>query len=67
MTVSEIDIYRTASALIDQHGGDARAHAERRIKELRTADDLEGVAVWQRIRRPIEDLLSTKPSAAKPN
>ena len=55
---SEIDIYRTANELIEQHGEDASIHAAMRADELLEAGDMDGKAVWLRITKAIDELLS---------
>ena len=55
---SEIDIYRTANELIKQHGEDAPIHAAMRADELLEVGDMEGKAVWLRITKAIDELLS---------
>ncbi len=53
-----LDIYRTANELIKQHGKDAPIHAAMRADELLEAGDLDGKAVWLRITKAIDELLS---------
>ena len=55
---SDLDIYRSAKELIEQHDEDAPIHAAMRADELMEAGDMEGVAVWLRIVKAIEELLS---------
>ena len=55
---SEIDIYRTANELIKQHGEDAPIHTAMRADELLEAGDMDGKAVWLRITKAIDELLS---------
>ncbi len=55
---SDLDIYRSANELIEQHGEDAPIHAAMRADELMEAGDMEGRAVWLRIVKAIEELLS---------
>ncbi|MCH9054308.1 MAG: hypothetical protein IIA72_25255 [Proteobacteria bacterium] len=55
---SDLDTYRSASELIEQHGEDAPIHAAMRTDELMEAGDMEGRAVWVRIMKAIEELLS---------
>jgi hypothetical protein len=57
---TEIDVYRSAKPLIDQHGEDAPIHAAMRVDELSKAGDLEGAAVWKHILQAI-DALRVKP------
>lgn len=54
---SDLDIYRSAQALIDQHGlKGASAFAAQRMAELRDLKDEDGVAVWGRVRGALLDL-----------
>ncbi len=55
---SDIDIYRAANELIEQHGDAADIEAAMRADELMEAGDMEGRAVWIRIVKAIEELLS---------
>ncbi len=55
---SDLDIYRSANELIEQHREDAPVHAAMRADELMDAGDMEGRAVWLRIMKAIEELLS---------
>ena len=55
---SDLDIYRSANELIEQHGEDAPIHAAMRADELMEAGDMEGEAVWLSIVKAIEELLA---------
>ncbi len=55
---SDLDIWRSAQALVKQHGPDALIHAAMRADELLEAGDLDGCAVWKRILRAVGELLS---------
>ncbi len=55
---SDLDIYRSANELIKQFGDAADIEAAMRADELMEAGDMEGVAVWGRIVKAIEELLS---------
>ena len=57
---SDLDIYRAANELIKQHGGKAPIHAAMRADELLEAGAMEGKAVWVRIAKAVEELLSDK-------
>ena len=46
---SNLDIYRSAQALVKQHGEDAPIHAAMRADAMLEAGDLDGYAVWRRI------------------
>ncbi len=63
---SDIDIYRSANELIKQHGEVADIEAARRADERLAAGDMEGEAVWLRIVKAVEELLSEeRPGGAK--
>ena len=54
---SNLDIYRSAKLLIDQHGlKGASEHCMERIEALREEGDLEGAATWGRIRAALLDV-----------
>ena len=55
---SDIDLYRSANELIEQHGEDAPILAAMRADELMDAGDMDGRAVWLRIVKAVEELLS---------
>jgi hypothetical protein len=57
----DLDIWRAANLLIDQHGVDAENVAIRRAEELNEQNDLGGLLTWMRIREVIVQLQS-KPS-----
>ena len=58
MSVAEIDIWRSAKLLIDQHGDEAAIHAAMRVDAMLEMGDLDGRRVWLRVLRTIEDLLA---------
>ena len=55
--VDDIDVYRSASALISAHGEAALMEADKRAASLRERGDKEGHAVWVRIGMAVEELL----------
>ncbi len=55
---SDLDIYRSANELIKQFGMAADIEAAMRADERLAAGDMGGEAVWLRIVRAIEELLS---------
>ncbi len=59
----DLDIFRSAQALIKQHGEDAPIHAAMRADAMLGKGDLDGCAVWKRILRAVEALLSKEPPA----
>ena len=46
---SEIDIYRTASVLIREHGEDAALEAAQRADAMLEKGSLDGQRVWKRV------------------
>ena len=56
--IDPIDTYRAAHLLIERHGDDAPIEAAMRADELMEAGDMEGRAVWLRIVKAVEELLS---------
>ncbi len=63
--IPDLDIYRAANALIKKHGKDAPIHAAMRADELLEAGDLDGVAVWRRVLRAVEELQGTEPKSGE--
>ena len=57
----EINIYRSAKLLIDQHGEDAPIFAPMQADKRLEAGDLDGCAVWKRVIGAIKELLDCKP------
>ena len=55
---SDLDTYRTANLLIKQHGDEAPVHAAMRADAMLKKGDLDGLAVWKRIIRAIDELLA---------
>ncbi len=56
--ISDLDIYRSAQVLLKRHGPDAPIQAAMRADELLEAGDLDGYAVWRRIVKAVEELIS---------
>ncbi len=56
----DTDIYASANELIKQHGTDAPIHAAMRADEMLDAGDLDGLAVWKRILKAVDELLAEK-------
>ena len=57
--ILDLDIYRSAQALVKQHGEDAPIHAAMRADAMLDKGDLDGCAVWKRILRAIEEMANT--------
>ena len=55
---SDLDIYRTANTLIKKHGDEAPIHAAMRADEMLEAGDLDGLAVWKRVLKAVDELLN---------
>ena len=63
---SDLDIYRSAKLLIDQHGEDALTFAITQADKRAEAGDREGRRVWLSIRESIEELQRTRPRRDEP-
>ena len=63
---SDLDIYRSAKLLIDQHGEEAARHAAKRADALLEGGDMEGRRVWLSIREAIKELQRTRPKRDGP-
>ncbi len=59
--VPELEIYRSAKLLIDQHGEDAAKHAAKCADALLEGGDKEGRRAWLSIREAIKGLQRTRP------
>ena len=57
---SELDIWRSAKLLVDQHGADAPIRAAQHADELLADGDIEGRAAWLRILAAVKELMATK-------
>ncbi len=57
----EIDIYRSAKLLVDQHGEDAPIFAAQQADACLEAGDLDGKATWMRVIEAIKELLDQQP------
>ncbi len=56
--IPDLDIYRSANLLVRLHGQDAPIQAAMRAGELLDKGDLDGYAVWKRLVKAVEELLS---------
>ncbi len=57
---ADLEIYRSAKLLIDRHGDDAVIEAAKMADKMLDAGDLDGLAIWNRILRAIEELRAGK-------
>ncbi len=62
---SDLDIYRSAQALIKRHGEDAPIHAAMKADAMLEKGDLDGCAVWKRIVRAVEELQRAEPGPGR--
>ncbi len=62
---SDLDIYRSANLLVQQHGEDAPIHAAIRADAMLEAGDLDGLAVWKRVLKAVEELQGTEPKSGE--
>ncbi len=58
---SDLDIWRSAQVLVKHHGEDAPIEAAIRSDAMLEAGDLDGLAVWKRILRAVEELQRAVP------
>ncbi len=58
---SDLDIYRSANLLVKQHDEDARVHTAMNADAMLEAGDLDGLAIWKRILKAVEDLQAKEP------
>ena len=62
--VGDLDIYRSAELLIDQHGEDAPIFAAMQADKCLAAGDLDGKATWMRVIGAIQELLDQQPPSS---
>ena len=53
---SDLDIFRSASVLIREHGEAAALEAAQRADAMLEKGDMEGAAVWRRIVKAVEEI-----------
>ncbi len=58
---SDLDIYRSAHVLIQQHGEWAAMEAAMKADAMLDKGDLDGAAVWRRIVEAINEIQREKP------
>ena len=59
--ISDLDIYRSAKLLIDQHGDGATIEAAMRADEFLDQGIIDGQRLWIRIMKTIEELQRERP------
>ncbi len=63
--IPDLDIYRSAQALVKRHGEDAPIHAAMRADAMLEAGDMAGYAAWKRVLRAVEELQGAGPGAGE--
>ncbi len=61
--IPDLDICRSANLLVKHHGENAPIEAAMRADAMLEKGDLNGVAVWKRILRAVEELQGAEPGA----
>ncbi|HVA11997.1 MAG TPA: hypothetical protein VNF99_01990 [Stellaceae bacterium] len=59
---SKVDIWRTASALVTEHGNNAGFVAALRADVLLAQYDVDGHLIWKRVRKAIRELQRARPT-----
>ncbi len=62
---SDLDVYRSAHALIQLLGSEAAIQAAKRADELMNACDLDGAAEWRRIVAAIKEMQRVEPATGE--
>ena len=60
-TTTDLDIYRSAKLLIDQHGDSAAIEAAMKADAMLDKGDLDGAAVWRQIVAAINKMERAEP------
>ena len=63
--IFDLDIYRSAKVIINQYGKDAPIHAAMRADAALEGGDLDGLRVWKRILRAVEELQKAAPKSGE--
>ncbi len=58
---SDLDIFRTASVLIREHGEEADLEAAQRADSFLDAGDLDGQRVWKRVLAAVKEIQRQEP------
>ena len=58
---SDLDIYRSASVLIREHGEEADLVAAERADSFLEAGDMAGSAVWRRVLKAVKEIQREEP------
>ncbi len=60
LMTSDLEIYRTATVLIREHGEDAALEAAQRADAMLEVGDMEGAASWRRVLKAVEEVQRKK-------
>ena len=60
--VDDLDIYRSAKLLVDQHSEDAAIEAAMRADAMLEKGEILGATAWRRIVKAIEELQRQEPA-----
>ena len=63
--VEEIEIWRAANQLVKRYGEDAGFEAAKQADAMIERGDPEGLAVWKRILRAVDELQRDKPNQSE--
>jgi len=58
---SDLDIYRTASVLIREHGDEADLVAAQRADSFLEAGDIDGQMIWKRVLAAVKEIQREEP------
>ncbi len=59
--ITDLEIYRAANQLVKRYGEDAEFEAAMRADAMIEQGDPEGLAVWKRILKAVDELLAQAP------
>jgi hypothetical protein len=65
MRPSKADVWRAASALVTEHGSDARFVARLRADALLAQYDVDGHLLWKRIASAVREIQRDKPATGE--
>ncbi len=60
--ITDLEIYRAANQLVKRYGQDAELEAAKQADAMIERGDPEGLAVWKRILKAVDELLRTEPA-----
>ncbi len=58
---SDLDVYRTASVLIREHGEDAAPEVAQRADAMLEKGSLDGLRVWKRVLAAVKEIQRQEP------